>query len=497
MSHAPKQHALEAYAEQLLSPPGRARVEAHLVRCASCRAGLSAVRAYALLREQAAAETAPEPSWEQLERALAREPMVETRADVRAPPEQSPRAAARPGSGRSGRVIAIAWPLLAVAATLVIAWLGVSGAPDHAPSTSTSNTEQASRLAEPPALALVGRVTLIAGAASLALGDHSAPIDLHTEIREGSLLGTERDAVLHVALGAGTGFVLGPESRLRVVELRAGRTRLELIVGSVANQVEKLAAQAQYRILTGDIVASVRGTRFLVEQIQGTRVAVQEGLVEVTRGDQVVALLSAGQSFEAPQRRAAPARDLAIHELERAFGELRALHLPPLPQLRNWRIDGAALSAQGELSMRMPPGIAQLSFEDMRGQVRSVEIDVNEAETHVDPLWLAKLVAPKDPPRSGHLEPEQIAKVIKAGLDPLRRCYERSLRARPGLEARLTLAVRVGPDGRVQRAAANGAQQLPQELEQCLASEAGRLLFPKPEGGGSMSFEVPINLKAK
>jgi hypothetical protein len=518
VSHAPKQRALEAYAEQLLSPPARARVEAHLVRCASCRAGLSEVRAYALLREQAAAEAAPEPSWEPLERALerapqadqhveahtreptaeartgAREPTAEARTDAREPAEQRPRAAARPGSARSGRVIAIAWPLLAVAATLVIAWLGVSGRPDQAPSA----TPQAARApAQAPALALVGRVTLVAGAASLALGDHSTPIDLNTEIREGSLLVTERDASLHVALGAGTGFVLGPESRLRVVELRAGRTRLELLVGSVANQVEKLAAQAHYRILTGDIVASVRGTRFLVEQAQGTRVAVQEGLVEVTRGDQVMALLSAGQSFEAPQRGAAAAREVTVHELARAFDELRALLLPPLPQLRNWRIDGAALSAEGELSMRMPPGIAQLSFEDMRGQVRTIEIDVNEAETRVDPLWLAKRVAPKDPPRSGHLEPEQIAKVIKAGLDPLRRCYERSLRARPGLEARLTLAVRVGPDGRVQRAAANGAQELPQELEQCLASEAGRLLFPKPEGGGSMSFEVPINLKAK
>jgi hypothetical protein len=519
VSHAPKQRALEAYAEQLLSPPARARVEAHLVRCASCRAGLSEVRAYALLREQAAAEAAPEPSWEQLERALerapqadrqhveaharesiaeaiaeARQPFAEASKGARKPAEQRPHAVARPGSAGSGRMIAIAWPLLAVAATLVIAWLGASGVPDQVPSA----TPQAARApVEPAALALVGRVTLIAGAASLSLGDHSTRVDLHTEIREGSLLVTERDALLHVALGAGTGFVLGPESRLRVVELRAGRTRLELVVGSVANQVEKLAAQAQYRVLTGDIVASVRGTRFLVEQAQGTRVAVQEGLVEVTRGGKVVALLSAGQSFEAPQRGAAAALEVTIHELARALGELRALHLPPLPQLRNWRIDGAALSAQGELSMRMPPGIAQLSFEDMRGQVRTIEIDVNEAETRVDPLWLAKLVAPKDPPRSGHLEPEQIAKVIKAGLDPLRRCYERSLRVRPGLEARLTLSVRVGPDGRVQRAAANGAQQLPQELEQCLASETGRLLFPKPEGGGSMSFEVPINLKAK
>jgi hypothetical protein len=393
-------------------------------------------------------------------------------------------------------VIAIAWPVLALAATFAIAWLGISGAPDAAQQPS------ARAPAAQPVLPVVGRVTLIAGAALRALDDREVPLDLHSEIREGDVLVTGRDAALHVALGPRTGFALGPQSRLRVAELRSARTRLELVVGSVANQVATLAPEGAYRVLTGDITASVRGTRFVVEQRDGVRVSVHEGLVEVTRGDQVLALLSPGQLYEEPERAKALARDLPIHELARAFDELAALHLPPLPQLRNWRIDGAALSAQGELAMRMPRGLAQLTFEDMRGQVRTLEIDVNEADTRVDPLWLAKLVAPKDPPRSGHLPPEQIAAVIKAGLEPLRRCYERSLRTQPALEARLTLAVRVGPDGRVQRAAASasardGAERLPQELEQCIAREAGRLLFPKPEGGGSMSFEVPINLKSR
>jgi hypothetical protein len=550
MSHSAKQRALEAYAEELLSPRGRARVEAHLGRCSVCRAQLSTVRAYALLREHASAEVAPALSWERLERALegtahaapgsaegapvrtlqssadaaqatlraadgtsertgglvldgaqrAQSSRTVTReAPERAPQSRTGQGARQPApSRRAGRAIAVAWPVLAVAATLVIAWLGRSGAPTTSPDVARQPAAQVTSAA--PLLALVGRVTLVAGNVQLSVGDHSAPVDLQSEIREGSLLVSAREAALHVALGAGTGFVLGPESRLRVLELRPGHTRLELLAGSVANQVEKLAPRAEYRVLTGAITASVRGTRFLVEQRGGTRVAVQEGLVEVARDGEIVALLSAGQSFAAPERASAAPGDLQIHELARAFGELRALHLPPLPQLRNWRIDGAALSAQGELAMRMPPGIAQLTFEDMRGQVRSVEIDVRESETRIDPLWLAKLVTPREPPRSGHLEPEQIAKVIKAGLDPLRRCYERSLRTRPALEARLTLAVRVGPDGRVQRASASGAEDtepLPQELEQCIASEAGRLLFPKPEGGGSMSFEVPINLKAK
>ncbi len=497
MNHAPKQRALEAYAEELLSPPARKRVEAHLSLCSCCRECLGAIRAYALLREQAAAELAPELSWERLERAL---DAPRGRNIAPAPRGREP--------SRNGRVVALVWPLLAVAATLVVAWLGVSGSPDAPPPTQQRAERPHVQASE---LAMIGRVTLIAGAARLERGDLGWPIDLNSEIREGSLLITERNAELHVALGAETGFVLGPESRLRVLELRAGRTRLELVVGRLANRVKKFAMDArpgetlaavpaeQYQVLAGDITASVRGTRFSVEHAQATRIFVQEGLVEVTRGNTSLALLAPGQSYEAPARKrsAAPARDVTIHELERAFGGLHALHLPPVPELRNWRIDGATLSAQGTLSMRMPPGPARFTFEDVRGQVRSVEIDVSEPETRIDPLWLSKLVAPKEAPRTGRLEPEQIAKVIKAGLEPLRRCYERSLRTAPALEARLTLAVRIGPDGRVQRADANAASELPPELERCIAGEAGRLLFPKPEGGGSMVFEVPLNLKAK
>ena len=76
--------------------------------------------------------------------------------------------------------------------------------------------------------------------------------------------------------------------------------------------------------------------------------------------------------------------------------------------------------------------------------------ELRERVTALEPAALAKLVAPKEV-RTGYLEPEQISGVIKAGLEPLRRCYERGLRVVPTLAGKLVLVKRLVREGMVRR----------------------------------------------
>lgn len=479
MSHAPKQAALEAFASGLLSPAGRARVERHLARCAPCNELLLQVRAYQSLRADAAAEALPELSWDRLSQAL----------DKPLPQPEKP-------TSSTGRLIALAWPLLAVAATILIAWIGMSGGPETTPQVSVK--PRPSVVPAPGEVALRGQVTLVAGAVFQERGGERIPVTLGSELDEHSVLVSEPGATLHVVLRDQTGFVMGSDSRLHLAELREHGIHLELTLGSVTSHVKKLEDAQRYSVATADYSAHVRGTRFVVEKRDGMRVFVHEGEVEVTHKGTIVATLLAGQAFESP-RSGANARPNAHAEkpadppLHTPSLGAAALQLPAVPSVRAWVIDGVAVAAHGGLAMRLPPGAVTLRFEDARGQLRTVDLLVDAAGTTLDEVALGKLTTPTE--REGHLEPAQIGGAVRAGLDQLRRCYERSLRSSPNLGGKLTLSMRVAADGHVQRAEVKGSD-LPVELQRCLTQEAQRLRFPRPEGGGGLSFDVPLNLRS-
>jgi len=473
VSHAPKQAALEAHAADLLSPQGRARIERHLATCPVCRQTLTAIHAYAALREDAVQQPLPELSWERMDKAL----------------DQPLPVPAAPVSG-TGRLVALAWPVLAVAATVLIAWIGMSGGPEPTPQLAVK--ERPSVVPAPAEAALVGHVTLVAGHVFLDRLGQRTPVTLGSAIDEHAVLVTEPGAQLHVALKDQTGFVLGSDSRLHVAELRPQGVHLELVMGTVFSGVRRLDDAQRFSVATVDYSAHVRGTRFLVEKRDGMRVFVHEGKVEVTHKGKLVATLLPGQSFEAPRRTLLAPADAQVHALSGADGA--ALQLAAVPGVRAWLVDGSAVSAQGGLAMRLPPGPTRLSFQDLHGQLRTLDLTLDELGTTLDEVALTKLVAPAE--RSGHLEPDQISAVVRAGLDPLRRCYERSLKMTPELVGKLTLRMRVAADGRVLRAEAKGTSELPADLQRCLAQAAGRFQFPRPEGGEGLSFEVPLNLKS-
>lgn len=473
MSHAAKQAALEAYAGDKLSPAGRKRVDRHLASCDVCRALLGQIRAYALLREDAQSAPLPELSWERMSAAL----------DKPLPVPSHPKS-------RTGALVALAWPLLSVAATLLIAWIGMTGGPEIAPKLAVKDTPSVMPTREEQAL--TGRVTLVAGKVYIERSGERIPLTLGSVIEEHALLVSEPGATAHVMLRDSTGFVLGSDSRLHVAELREQGIHLELTTGSVHSRVQKLGDGQRYSVATADFSSHVRGTRFLVEKRDALRVFVHEGKVEVTQRGKVVATLLPGQGFESPKHTAQPPDEPSVHGIGSLDGA--ALTLPALPSIRAWVVDGTLVPAQSGLAMRVPPGATTLSFLDLRGHVRTLDLTVDEAGTTLDEVTLGKLTAPAE--RTGHLEPDQITAVVRAGLDPLRRCYERALKTAPDLAGKLTLSLRVAADGHVQRAQAEAAGTLPPELSRCITQEASKLRFPRPEGGGGLSFEVPLNLKS-
>lgn len=472
-AHPPKYAALEAYQQRRLSKEGERRLERHLQVCETCRDALRVVGSYETLRREARAQEVPDLSWERLERAL----------DA-APPQSAPQ--------RSGKVIALAWPVLAVAATFMLAWFAHREAtlPRAVPSV-------APRAAEVPKVrALEGWVTLAHADTELERGGERTPGHVGAAVVEGMILRTGPQAELQVALGDGSGLIVEPSSELLVAELREDAVRLEMARGSAFHEVRKLEASERYDVTFGPFVASVRGTRYRVEQGEDASVFVFEGRVVVSQGDEVLADLSAGEHWEAVPDEAPRAGDRRVLGVEPASRSWPSLKLPSVAAVRAWYLGEQRLPAQDALAMRVPPEQTELRFEDTHGKLHVLPIALTAEENELTETHIRDLLAQQNESR-GYLEPAEIQDVVRGGLDAMRRCYERSLRVNPAVGGKLKLAIRVAPDGHVSRVQVSSeAGALPIELERCMELEARAWRFPRPRGG-FVSFELPLNLKAR
>jgi hypothetical protein len=475
--HAPKYAALEAYHQQRLSPEGKRRMERHLQTCETCRDALRAVESYEALRHEARAEELPELAWERLERAL-------DAAPAHAAPAQQP-------SRRSGKIIALAWPVLAVAATFMLGWFAHREArtPQAVPSAAPAVEVKQAR-------ALEGWVTLAHVDTELERAGERAPGQVGAAVVEGMILRTGPHAELQVALGDGSGLIVEPSSELWVAELREHAVRFEVRRGSALHEVRKLAESERYDVTFGPYVASVRGTRYRVAQGRDASVFVFDGRVVVSEGDQLLADLSAGEHWQATSNDARRPDDRRVLGLDPASRSWPSLKLPAVAAVRAWYLGEQRLPAQDALAMRVPPQHTELRFEDTQGKLHVVPVTLTAEDNELTETHIRELLAQQNESR-GYLEPAEIQSVVHGGLDAMRRCYERSLRVNPAIAGKLKLAIRVAPDGHVSRVQVSSeAGALPIELEQCLELEARAWRFPRPRGG-FVSFELPLNLKAR
>jgi hypothetical protein len=473
MAHAPKVNALEAYVEGRLSAPAQARLLAHVRDCAVCERRLASIKQYRSLREEAKQEPSATLSWERLEQALERE--------SRAQPARE-----RPSSGR---IVALAWPVMALAATFVLGWFALSQQAELARTPPRALPPEEQRAEQPRR---EGWVTLAAAHAELVDGAETRVARPGLVVREGMLLRTGPASELHVALGDGSALVVESDSEVRVARLRGEESRLELLRGSLFSGVKKLPRAERYEVAFGTHVAQVRGTRFRVERRADEAVAVFEGRVVVLAGETLVADLAAGQRWPATSKRGS---DREIRGADPASRAWPTLALPSVPGVAAWEFGASQLPASGLLAMRVPPGRHELHFSDLRGKRHVLAVDVAQEGATLDEASIQRLLAQQNE-ASGELSPEAIEPVVRGGLDVLRRCYEHSLRRDPSLTGKLLLAIRVAPDGHVARASlrVDGAE-LPIDLERCIETEARGWKFPQPRGG-SVEFEVPLNLKA-
>jgi hypothetical protein len=488
----------------------------------------------------------PELSWERLERALdveARGPAREQNTDPAAagqesaerepasaePPAPGAWSAPRPAHGaRSGRWIALAWPIAALAATFVIGFMGLRSQPEPQPPSA-----RAPSLSAPVERLARGWITLVAGRAELASAPNPRmPAKPGAEVSEQARLFVGADSELQLVFETGTGVALEGDTELAVARQRERAIELELVHGSLFQQVHKLRDGERYEVRFGPYVARVRGTRFRVEHGARSAVSVFEGRVTVHEGARLVADLSAGQRWSSrdendAERDAAARADRTVHALlareparfdgasepptaTQGPGSASSQTWPTLsllapPNVAAWRVDGSLVPARGGLSMRVPPGDLVLPFVDLRGQERSLTLRVAAEGAELGETAIQSLIAALNEPQ-GYLAPEQIEPVVRGGLDALRRCYERGLRGDSALGGKLVLSIRVAPDGHVVRArtrvmparsdSGGDAPALPLEFESCIQATARGWRFPRPTGG-AVVFELPLNLKSR
>lgn len=478
-THSPKIAALLAFDADLLSAAGTARVERHLESCEPCRTALSEIRAYERAVAEARRAKYPEPDWSKMELPLARVAREEAR-----------------------KVRGGVHPAWAVAALAAAAGLAVWAAWRGAPTTDPDRAEPpriARHDAPPEAPAMFAHVTAVSGEARAEAGATAvAALVPGTELREGTRLVTGRGGRLDLALADATGIVLGESSATVLARLREGTHELALERGVVSSQVRHLGAGERYEIVAGRYTVSVHGTRFAVTRAgQVVTVTVDEGVVGVSEAGHEIALVHAPGTWTSSADGQALAQGSVprARAIDVAAADWPTLHLPSLPNIRQWRFDDSTFIAAGELATRVPVGRLALVAVDDRGRELLASLDVTAAGATL----LGSELRPGAPEvRRGYLPMALIQPVVAAGSRGLRQCVDLTLNVQPNLAlgaARLRLTV--GLTGEVQRVSVEGdGWEIPASLAACITRNVQNWSFPPPTGG-TVTLGLPLNLRSR
>lgn len=97
-----------------------------------------------------------------------------------------------------------------------------------------------------------------------------------------------------------------------------------------------------------------------------------------------------------------------------------------------------------------------------------------------------------DAPRNGTLSAPVIQRVVRAGFDRFRICYEDGLRRNPRLQGRVLVSFVIGRTGEVETTADAGSDIPDPQVTRCVVAGFRELTFPPPEGDGPVSVVYPI-----
>jgi ferric-dicitrate binding protein FerR (iron transport regulator) len=493
-AHEPKIAALIAFDAQALSVTGRARVEKHLGTCQVCREALASMRAYDALAKDVRAEPVPELDWAKMELALEREARAQAQANA-----EAVRAQTRGAMGPWVGAVALA------AAALLAFW--VTREPERTELTLPEIVQQpeqvlAARAAERAAEPATGEVTAVAVAAVGIREGAQVALEPGTPVTEGMELHTEVAGRIDARLGAETGIVVAESSRVSVARLRNEQVELVLAGGTVASQVQSRGEHGTYAIEAGPYRMVVRGTRFAVTR-EGAEVAVtvDEGIVDVVRGQRVVAVVWAPGTWRSNDG----VTDVPVgavptpRGLDPVSSTWPVIRIPRVRGVAMWRLAGSTLPGASELAMRVPEGDLELYAIGPTGlEVRHLlQIGPEGAMIDANAMAMAPTVRPQAPiEREGFLHEDQIRDVIRARHRHLQAIQNR-IEGRRGPEdltvsGRMRVRVTIGRTGEVMRADVVDARGLlPEVFQEEVRAEILGWTFPAPSGG-VVTVELPL-----
>ena len=317
MSHMPKWRALMAYDADALSYEGEARLDRHLEGCSVCMRALAEIRAFDAVAQETR-QSPPAIDWSRVEPALRQEARTQS---------QAIRAARR---RRAWMVPSVALAAAAAIAAVVL-WKSESApVTPVAPVARVSGGDSGRAEDEPLAAvddALEGRIVALAGQPHALREGARGLLGLGDALHEGDRIELATRQVLHATLGPDTAIALFGVATLTATVLRNDAVDLALDEGRVDSIVEPGSA---FTVTAEPYAIHARGTRFRVERRDGVvTVALEEGVVEVTRSGESVARLEAPARWSSePTAREASEDPVVVPALEP--GRELALQLPAL-----------------------------------------------------------------------------------------------------------------------------------------------------------------------
>lgn len=475
MTHQAKVAALLCYEDGLLSADGQRRLEGHLAACDVCREALAAMRVFDGLRDDVDEEPIPALDFAVMGQRLDWEGRRAAKAirDERRTP----------------------WAMGLAAAAVVLLGFGISGGIVSDPP-SAGRAGSARITDETPRPPRTAEVTLAAGEVTI---DGDPAVRPGTTVAQGARVRTGARSEAHLRIAVDTGLVVHSETELAFAGLTEGRVRVEVLAGTVSNEVAPLGPGDRYEITAGAYRVAVRGTRFAVSRDgEGVAVAVDEGVVEVFRGAFLEARVPAPsrwQSGFAMEAQAEVARPAAL-STEAASWPVLQVSTGTGTDAGGIRIADRAYHVAGSAALRVPPGPIAVTYAGTPGRppvTRIVEVGVGGAVAEGPPLTGdAPAVA------MGHLAPALIAPPVRAGMRRLQGCHEQEARRGDPPSGVFALRVTIGLLGQVQRAQLiQRAGEAPSALfRRCVVDEAKRWSFPPPTGG-IVTFEQPLRFTTR
>ncbi len=161
---------------------------------------------------------------------------------------------------------------------------------------------------------LWGAAAAVALAASVALFFHARASEVAGAVGAGDVITTQRESAL-LSLADGSSLVLGDSAKLSVLNAAANDVALRLERGRVTCDVTHRPGRS-FVVEVRGFAVHVKGTRFTVEagveHAGQVAVRVERGVVELRSAGELLATISAGQSWSSSVADAAPAASVGV-----------------------------------------------------------------------------------------------------------------------------------------------------------------------------------------